>query len=83
MAWFKLDPNDVFNGDEGVLRTVEWLDEFTRWIEGTFDGRVSRYDRSPGNGSSPIPDEIIGDLFTYWYENILSQRDSNHERGRA
>ena len=77
MAWFKLDPNDVFNGDEGVLRTVEWLDEFTRWIEETFDGRVSRYDRSPGttlNGQLPIPDEVIGDLFVYWYKNILSMR---------
>ena len=82
MAWFKLDPNDVFNGDEGVLRTVEWLDEFTRWIEETFDGRVSRYDRSPGTtlkglrtyGSLPIPNEVIGDLFEYWYENILSMR---------
>ena len=79
MAWFNLDPNDVFNGDETREEGEKWLDEFERWIEETFDGRVSRYDNaghsSPANGSSPIPDEIIGNLFDYWYKNILSVRE--------
>ena len=77
MAWFKLDPNDGYNGDETEEQRVEWLDDFTRWIEQKFDGRISRYDRSPGttlNGQLPIPDEVIGDLFVYWFENILSMR---------
>ena len=82
MAWYILDPNDGYNGDETEEQRVEWLADFTRWIEQTFDGRSSRYDRSPCTtlkglrtyGSLPIPNEVIGDLFEYWYENILSMR---------
>ncbi len=72
MAWFILD-TDAFNGDATEEEREEWLDGFTRWVTSTFDGRVSRLNH-PGMGK-PIPDEIIGDLFDYWYKNILSVRE--------
>jgi len=70
MAWYVLEnPSDVYNGDETEEEREEWLDEFTRWVASTFDGRVSRLNH-PGLGE-PIPDEVIGALLEYWHEKIL------------
>ena len=72
MAWLILD-TDAFNGDETEEEREEWLDEFTRWVASTFDGRVSRL--NPLGLGEPIPDKVIGDLFDYWYKHILSVRE--------
>ena len=77
MAWFELDASDVFNGDETEAERETWIDQFTQWVETTFDGRVSRLNQTgPGQ---PIPAEVIGDLFHYWYENILSLREEEDD----
>ena len=84
MAWFLLYAADCFNGDETEAEREEWLREFTRWINATFDGRVRLRNHgltplASAELGAPIPAEVIGDLLDYWYENILSLREEEDD----
>jgi hypothetical protein len=75
MAWFLIEAEDWFKGDETEEERETWIGQFTQWVETTFDGRVSRLNMHVAGQGQPIPAKVISGLIDYWYENILSLRD--------